>query len=461
MATDHVSRASSPSLTAREARRVFLICHGLRWLPTGLVLPIMVLLLIERGLDLAQIGFVFALYGAVTAILELPTGGLADAIGHKPVLLAATLFEAALVGGLLLGQNLWHFLVATALGAIGRALLSGPLESWYVDTARAADPRIVLRPALAAAGVVEAFALAGGAILCGLLPLLASGLPLDGLVSLLSLPLMAALAAQAASFAAVLLLVVETKRSTRGETPMLGDVPGIVAGGLRLAAGTHDLRLILSSTFLAVTAMITVEILWQPRFADLLGGVETATKVNGFLVAALSLAAAAGSWSANRLPGSLAQHAPRAAAVAALASAAALAALAAATTFALAALAFFLLYATTAAHSVVRSELLHDRVPSAHRATMVSTLSISQQAGNLVSSLTLARLADVIGIPFVWAIGAGLFVLQAALVSLVRPLDPHQLLRPPGYGPPRASEPCDGWLDEASTESGRDAGPAH
>jgi Na+/melibiose symporter-like transporter len=80
-----------------------------------------------------------------------------------------------------------------------------------------------------------------------------------------------------------------------------------------------------------------------------------------------------------------------------------------------------LLYVTTAAVSVIRSELLHDRVSAERRATMVSTLSISQQAGNLVSSLTLARLADDAGIPRVWAIGAALLVVQAALLLLVRP----------------------------------------
>ena len=413
-------------MTPAEARRVFLICHGLRWLPTGLVVPILVLLLTERGLALAEVGFVFAVYGAVTALLELPTGGLADAVGRKPVLLAATLFEAGLAAGLLFGQTLWHFLLAAVLGAVGRALLSGPLESWYVDTAREADPAIVLRPALSAAGVVESLALAGGASLSAILPLLGTALPLDGTLSLLSLPILGALVAQAASFAAVLALVEEPRHGSLERTRLLGDVPALVAGGLRLAVGSRDLRLVFSSTFVAVTALVSVEILWQPRFAELLGGADTAVKVNGFLVAGLSLAAAMGSWLANHLPGALGRHAPRAAGAVALASAAALAWLAASTSFVSAASAFFVLYAAVGAVGVLRSELLHDRVQGERRATMVSTLSVSQQAGNLVSSLTLARLADAAGIPLVWAIAAGLIVLQAALIALVRPLAPRR-----------------------------------
>lgn len=180
-------------------RRAFLICHFLRWLPAGLVIPIMVLLLTERGLSLTQVGLVFAVYGGITSLLELPTGGLADALGRRPVLLMATAFDASLVVGLLLGRDVWHFLAVAAVGAVGRALLSGPLESWYVDSARGLDPAIVLRPALSAAGMVESAAIGLGALLSAVLPLVATGLPLDGLVSLLTLPVPGVVIAQIAA----------------------------------------------------------------------------------------------------------------------------------------------------------------------------------------------------------------------------------------------------------------------
>ena len=391
----------------------------------------MVLRLIGRGLNLTQVGFVFAVYGAVTALLELPTGGLADALGRKSVLLLATVFDASLAIGVLLGRTLWHFLIAAALGAIGRALLSGPLESWYVDTSRAVDPAIVLRPALSAAGVVEALAFAGGAILSASLPLLATALDIDNKESLLSLPIIAALVAEAASFVALLILIVETRRWRYTKSTVLGNVRSLVAGGLRLAISNRDLRLIFSGTFAAVTAMVAVELLWQPRFAALLGSAAAAAKVNGFFVAGLSLASAGGSWFANHLPGGLGRHGGLAAAAAALGSAAALGWLAVSNVFAWAAIACLVLYATTAAVSVIRSELLHDRVSGDRRATMVSTLSMSQQGGNLFASLTLARLADVAGIPLAWSIGAGLFVIQATLFAHVRPLRVRTVMTSP------------------------------
>lgn len=62
---------------------------ALRFAPTGLTITVFVLLLRERGLTLAEIGIGTAAQGLVMLFLELPSGGLADALGRKPVLVLA------------------------------------------------------------------------------------------------------------------------------------------------------------------------------------------------------------------------------------------------------------------------------------------------------------------------------------------------------------------------------------
>ena len=76
-------------LTVRSARRRYLALIALRWLPTGLLIPVTVLLALSRGLSLTEIGLVFSIQGLVVLALELPTGGLSDALGRRPVLIAA------------------------------------------------------------------------------------------------------------------------------------------------------------------------------------------------------------------------------------------------------------------------------------------------------------------------------------------------------------------------------------
>jgi MFS family permease len=407
--------------SVRRATRVFLLCHGLRWLPVGFVLPIMALVPIERGLDLPGVGLMFAAYGVTTLLLELPTGGLADAVGRKPVLLVATVAQTGLLLALAFGTTVWHFLAGAVLGGVGHALLSGPLESWYVDTIRALDPEAPLRPGLSSAGLVEGLALATGALLSALLPTIGAGLPVDGVLSQLTLPVYGGLFTEMASFVAVLTLLHEPRRPQRRSFRVaLRNVPTVVSGGLRLAASTRDLRLLFAAVVATAVAYLSVEVLWQPRFSALLGDASRATQTFGYVVIGMSLGAACGAWLANRLPGALAWRAALVASSAAALSAALMGGLAAAETFAAAATAFVGLYMIGAIRSVAESELLHERVPASRRATMVSVQSLSQQSGGLIASLGLTRVAAAASIPAAWGVGAVLLVLAAALLLLVQ-----------------------------------------
>ncbi len=47
-------------LAEKTARRRFLLISAMRWFPSGLVLPILVLLMVARGIDLVTIGTLFA-----------------------------------------------------------------------------------------------------------------------------------------------------------------------------------------------------------------------------------------------------------------------------------------------------------------------------------------------------------------------------------------------------------------
>ena len=85
-------------LGAAAVRRRFVVLTALRWLPTGLLIPVLVVFEQSRGLTLAQVGLVSATAGVVVLLLELPTGGLADALGRRPVLVAATALDLASLG---------------------------------------------------------------------------------------------------------------------------------------------------------------------------------------------------------------------------------------------------------------------------------------------------------------------------------------------------------------------------
>ena len=70
-------------MTKKTLVFVFSLNQTLHWFIIGLIIPVMALLQLEKGLNLFQIGITAAIYGGTVIALELPTGGLADAIGRK------------------------------------------------------------------------------------------------------------------------------------------------------------------------------------------------------------------------------------------------------------------------------------------------------------------------------------------------------------------------------------------
>lgn len=191
------------TLDARTARRRYLILLGLRWLPTGLLIPVTVLLALSRGLSLTQIGLVFSVQGLVVLALELPTGGLSDALGRRPVLILAAVVALLSLALLYVADSVAMFVASMALQGVYRALDSGPLEAWYVDATLAADPDAQLERGLGAGTAVLSVAIATGALLSGGLVALA---PFDA-VDALALPLLVALGIGVGYLVAVLLLL--------------------------------------------------------------------------------------------------------------------------------------------------------------------------------------------------------------------------------------------------------------
>lgn len=405
----------------RRLRRTFLIGTFLRWFGPGLTVPVLILVLTDGGLDLAGVGVVFAVYGATTATMELPTGGLADAVGRRPVLVTAAVLFVVFDVILLLGNSLNVYVAGAIVGGVGRALSSGPLEAWFIDRARTVDPELQLRPDLSRAGVVGGMALGIGALSSAAITTLAEGTQVAG-ISLVALPVAVAAVADVIFAATMALLLVEPdppsdRSSPRALTAALREVPRVVTDGLALAGSEMMLRRLLAAALVVAVGAVTIELLWQPRLAELVGGTAQAAQVAGLVVAGFMFAQAVGSALAQRLPHTLAHRpGPVAGALLLLASASMLG-LAASQTARLLAVALLVFYCLLAASDVLRNELLHEWVPSSRRATMVSVRSLAAQLGNVVASLLVARIAGATSIPVGWIIGAAAVAIGAAVMA--------------------------------------------
>ncbi|MCM0678397.1 MFS transporter, partial [Micromonospora phytophila] len=267
------------ALTVRQVRRRFLLLHGLRWLPTGLMIPVMILLMQERGLSLSQIGLVSVAQGLVVLVLELPTGGLADALGRRPVLLTAWLLSLVSLLVFAVADSFWLFFLVWAVQGVFRALDSGPLESWYVDATLAADPDAAYEPGLGHAGTVIGVAIAAGALLSG--GLVALG-PL-GPVSALTVPVLVAAALQVVALAALLVLLVEVRpgQGVGALRASVTEAPRMVGQAFGLLRRSRVLFALVAVELFWGFGMVTFESLLPVRLAEVAGDPERAATLLG------------------------------------------------------------------------------------------------------------------------------------------------------------------------------------
>lgn len=370
---------------------------ALRWVPAGLVIPVLVLMLGSRGLSIAQVGQVMALYGVVTLSLELPTGGLADSWGRKPVIVASAVIQAAGMLVLAFLGSVPFIVVGIVLMGVARALSSGPVEAWFVDAMHAEGNQDV-EPGLARGQVAESVALGAGAIAGGLLPRLASGLPASGTGLIqMSLPfLVASAAALVHATVAWLLLTAQGSRGSVGKT---------VGHALGIAIKRPPVRRVLLIAACLGVVLAGVELLAPNRFAELAGDPANGAAVFGFLTAAAFWAAALGAATSTRLPGGRAAVGAGAfLAMGLLALGLALPLLGGA------AVTYLGLYVAVGVQGPVMAGLLHARITSQVRSAMMSVESLALQGGGAVANVVVGALVVRSGVL------AGLGVIAAVAV---------------------------------------------
>ncbi len=393
-------------------RRRYLLLLALRWLAVGLVIPVQALLPLERGLSLAQLGVVMAIQGFVVLGLELPTGGLTDAWGRRPVLVLASVIGVVATTVYVLAHSFAWFCVASALMGVFRALDSGPLEAWYVDATHATRPDYPIERGLSAGNAVLSVAIAAGSALA--LPLI-TWRPFDGMEPL-ALPVVAAVVIQVVLIPLTWALLTELRPagSRPGMWAGVRDVPRVIGGGVTLLRRSKVLLALVSVELFWSFGMPAFESLTPVRLAEILGGdADRAAAVIG--------PAGAAAWGASAAGSAVALLLSRWWGVAA--SAALLRIVQGATVVTMGLVggvvglltAFFACYLVHGASNALHSTLLHRQVGPDHRATVVSLNSMVSQPAASVGVLVLTAIAGASGVS--WS-----FVVAGVVIALAAPL---------------------------------------
>ncbi|HEX6652752.1 MAG TPA: MFS transporter [Thermoleophilaceae bacterium] len=407
-------------MTSSGLTRRFVVLRALRWLPVGLVLPFLVITPQARGLSLGAIGAVFAVHSAVAIALEVPSGALADLVGRRRVLLGGAALTAVSLLIFAVAESVPAFMASAGLLAAGRALISGSLEAWYVDSLRLLDPAAPLSHGLSRGAAAEALALAAGSLVAGALVTLAG--PAHGGGGAFSGYGIAALAGALAAIAylvAIAVLVDEGDRraSAPGRaTPVRRQVAHIFATARDEFTGSVAVRVVVVTGVALGMSFTAVELLWQPHLADLISDPDTHGVVFGALAAGSMFAAAVGAWLSPRVKS---RAGLRSGYLLVLGlGAVCVAFLGVPETVAIFVVLYLLAYLSIGLTDPMHFELLNDSVGPTARATLISAEALATQGGALVANLAVGALASTQGTTLVWALAGSLLTITTLAVAV-------------------------------------------
>ncbi|MEM6637221.1 MAG: MFS transporter [Pseudomonadota bacterium] len=420
MATETDFSFASLTGSARRHIRVFQIHQFLDRFAMGLTVAVVALALTDRGMDLFQISLLFGVYSVTTMAMELPFGGVADTIGRKPVFLAAVVASLISLALFLSTSDFYVLALSFAFIGFGRALRSGTLDAWFVETFKAAAPNVDVQPALAKAQWANALGLAVGAVLGGLLPDL-FGSAAEGLgVSIYDVSYAASFGVMLGVFAYTMFVIVEAPRPLNPDALRQGftTVPLVIKDAGLLALRHPALSVLLAALAFFLMATNPVEVIWPTHARPMLDE-GFANTIIGVLTASYFFSIAFGAWLSPHISRIFKRRHAITLAAAFACMAGAQIALALQGSIAGFVLVFIVFSVVLGVSETPASSILHRCVEDRQRSTMLSLKSLIQQLGAALGLILAGAIADAYSTPTAWIVGAVFLVIAVLLTAVL------------------------------------------
>lgn len=405
---------------------VYILNQSVHWFIVGLYFPIMVLFLLDKGLDILHVGTVVGAYSATVILLELPTGGLSDSIGRKRVYLSSVAVQFVSMAALIVSWNYAGLLLGFIGVGVARALSSGTIDAWFVDEFNREQPKGNLQAAVAKAQVFIPIGIAAGSLVGGIIPMTFGELVKDALgLGIYSANLIVIVIALAVQFALTSALVMEVANSAHRGSVLSGlkAFPDVLSTSVRYGIRNRVVLLLMIASLALGFGLASIELFWQPRLKDLLGGAGQ-TWVFGAMAAGYFLSASVGNVLITPLCSRLGNSYATILLGLRVLMGSTLVALALQNSIPGFVLFFLMVLMVNGMSNSPHVAIFNSQVPGERRSTMMSFESLVLQTGGMTGSFVLGFLAQEYSITTAWFISGGALAVSAAtylLLALRRP----------------------------------------
>ena len=371
----------------------------------GLLIPIISLLLINRGASLAQLAIIFGISAFTVFILEVPSGMLADMIGRKLVFMFSGILYLISSITMLFVSGFALLIPAIVFWGAGRAFASGSLDALIIDEYINQNGTDKISKITSRLGILEIAGLSFGAIIGGSLPTLSAGvLPNLGTYNL-NLIIHAVLCA-----VSVLLTILYVKETSSHEKSSNGLKQHALSLFRFIKQDKIVLLLVISQLFSGFFISI-IETYWQPVYVNLIQGTNLLWTL-GFISFGCFLFAALGNIIYKRMCLSKQINLSSKYTISRLLLFAALIIFSLQNSPIGFGLFFFLLYLTFGGSNIIASTMLNIQIPNKMRSSMLSFASLAFMSGGMLSPVFSSILITKYSAQKLW------FIIGIALVAV-------------------------------------------
>lgn len=391
--------------------KIYSVLYFLNFYLSGLLIPVLSLLLIEKGATLSNLSIILGLYAFTVVLLELPTGIMADIFGRKKTFCLSLVISTIGFVIILLGKGFGFMCMGIMFYGLSKALASGSFDALFIDYYIEQNGKDHLHNITSRLSVLEALGLSAGAVSGGLFPKIAAQyFPALGIYDL-NLILRIVLSLIVSVMA--MIYIEETKKPENTERI---SIKQHVINSSSLVMKNTTVICIFISVFATGFFLSSLETYWQPHFISLLPN-DNMMGLLGVMAFLYLAAATLGSIASNKLIKKYKFNSKKMYLSMRLLMSVFLVATSLQTNVYPFIGFYSIIYLVFGMASVPEGAILNGEVPSRIRASVLSVYSFIFQVGGLSGSLLYSIIIKYVSIPDIWSIAACIILVTVLITA--------------------------------------------
>lgn len=378
---------------------------------TGILTPVISLLLLDKGATLSNLSLILGIYAFTVIVLELPTGIIADVFGRKKSFCLSIIVSLVSFIILLFGKGFILLSIGMMFYGLSRALSSGSFDALFIDYYIDNYGKDKLHNITTRLNVLEALGMSTGALTGGMLPKITN--TYFSLSSIYDLNIILRLIL--ASVVVILGFIFITESAVNNKENRISIKQHIINSS-SIVAKNSTIICVFISVFSTGFFLSSLETFWQPHFLSLLPN-NSFMGLLGVMAFLYFAAATLGSIGSNKLIKKYKFNTYKMYLILRTLIAVSMIIAAIQTNIPIFMFFYSTIYLLFGMANIPEGVILNREIPNDVRASVLSVYSLVIQIGGLTGSLLYSILINYFTIPTIWVISACIILITISVIA--------------------------------------------